>query len=52
MKDVRRTNLTVPRELAEKIDAEAQRDRRTYVPEVVVLLEEAIAAREKARGEA
>jgi hypothetical protein len=46
---VRRTNLEVPPEMEVRIKAQAKIDRRLYRPEIMVLLDEALAAREKAQ---
>lgn len=43
-----RTNLEVPGDLRERIERQAERDRRNYKPEILVLLEEALEARERA----
>lgn len=43
----RRTNLEMPVELAERIEAQGKIDRRNFKPELLVLLEEAVTAREK-----
>ena len=43
----RRTNLEMPLELAERIEAQGKIDRRNFKPELLVLIEEALTAREK-----
>lgn len=45
----RRTNLEIPGDLAEEIDALAREDMRTFRPEVVTLLREAVTARKAKR---
>jgi hypothetical protein len=44
-----RTNLSVPVVLYERIMEQAEADRRQYKPEIIVLLEEALAIRERKR---
>lgn len=41
------TNLTVPVELRDRILKQGEADRRPYKQEILVLLDEAVAARER-----
>jgi len=47
MSDVSRTNLEVPVSTKERVDREAHADRRSYKAELIVLVEEALVARER-----
>ncbi len=44
-----RTNLEVPDDLREEIEAEAEADLRKYKPEIIALLREAVADRKRRR---
>lgn len=49
MPETKMTQLDVPVELKERIDAEAATDRRTYKAELIELIEEALNARDRKR---
>lgn len=45
--DEKRTNLSVPAALKERVERQCGKDRRPYKAELLVLVEEALDAREK-----
>lgn len=50
MPETKMTQLDVPVELKDRIDAEATADRRTYKEEILWLVEEALKIRDRRRN--